>query len=274
KAKKQISDYATVLAYQQKKNVSSQLLEKFSQKNKNANLILSKILDYKTPEDILMQSTTIKPKYQEKLLNEDNPFIFKAKFDYEFCLEILQTLFIKYDWENEEDLRGLGKYSKLPYYAVLMTSWISSKSLNMIIQSTIKNMERKKFVIYINHNPLNKEVFKISNPIHLNQVINDLLRDIEGILRFKVKNYVINYLKLTNQDDGEWQNYLEYGTNNKTIIELQKIGFERQIAIELNKYAERNFKFNSFGEIIFIDVDSLLSENISRDARNQIKIFL
>ena len=109
---------------------------------------------------------------------------------------------------------------------------------------------------------------------HINHVINELLKDVENILRFKVKNYVINYLKLTRQDAGDWHNYLEYGTSDKTIIELQKIGFDRQVSLELVNHQEESFQFNTEGEIIQIDKRNILSRTISKEARHQINILL
>lgn len=78
---------------------------------------------------------------------------------------------------------------------------------------------------------------------------------------------------LTNQDDGEWHNYLEYGTNDKTTIELQKIGFERQVSIELKKYTDC-FELNSNEEIIAIDKSKLLKKEINKVTRAQIEILL
>jgi len=272
--KRQIADYATILTYQQKKNIPSQLIDKFSQKNPDAKSLFRKISKYKVAEDILMLSTTIKLKYQEQILVEANPYIFEMKFDYDACLEILLMLYEKYSWNTEEDKRGLGNINKLRYYAVLMTEWIESKPLNLIIQSSIRYMHVNNIELSINHDPENREVFSRSKPSHINQVINDLLKDIENILRFKVKNYIMNYLKLTDQDDGEWQKYLEYGTNSQVIIELQKIGFERQIAIELGEQPSDSFIFNSNGEIIAIDTDKILLTSISVDAKKQIEILL
>ncbi|MGO3608737.1 MAG: hypothetical protein ACTIOL_03180 [Enterococcus sp.] len=256
------------------KNIPSQLIEKFSQKNPNAKSLFKKISEYEVTEDILMLSTTIKLKYQEEILNESDSFIFELEFDHETCLKILLMLYKKYRWDIEEDKRGLGNINKLSYYAVLMTEWIESKPLNLIIQSSIRFMDRNDIELSINHDPKNREIFSRSNPSHVNQVINDLLKDIENILRFKVKNYIMNYLKLTDQDDGEWQKYLEYGTNNQTIIELQKIGFERQVAIELEERSKEDFSFNSKGEIVEINSDGLLLSPISVEAKKQIEMLL
>lgn len=73
-----------------------------------------------------MLSTTIKPKYQEKILQKEDAYIFEEKFDYDACLNVLQFLYSEYNWSHEEDKRDLGNKEKLSYYAVLMTEWVKS----------------------------------------------------------------------------------------------------------------------------------------------------
>ncbi|EGL43909.1 hypothetical protein HMPREF9966_0024 [Streptococcus anginosus SK52 = DSM 20563] len=165
-----------------------------------------------------MVSTTIKPKYQEYIYQEQEKLIFQAKYDANTCREILEMLSKKYNWTEEEDKRYLGNKKRLGYYSVIMSEWIQSKPLNLMIRSTIRYHEKNKVPIPINNNPSNLEPFSIYKANHINHVINELLKDVENILRFKVKNYVMNYLKLTGQDEGEWQNYLEYGTNDNIVI--------------------------------------------------------
>lgn len=273
KNKRIISDYASILAFQHKKGVTSQLSEKFSQKNSERQKIYKLITDFTVPEDILMMSTTIKPKYQEMIYKDDNPYIFNDGYDYDDCLKILSILTLKYDWKNEEDKRQLGNANKIAYYALLMSDWIKSRPLNVMIVRTIDFLDKNRYEIEINHNPNKRVTFSKQNIHHVNQIINELLRDIENVIRFKIKNYVTNYLMLTNQDDGEWHNYLEYGTNDKITIELQKIGFERQVSIELKKYTDC-FELNSNEEIIAIDKSKLLKKEINKVTRAQIEILL
>ena len=272
---KQISEYATIYAFHQKQNMTSKLVNNFVQRNTEAANINKVISEYGIPVDVLMQATIIKPKYQECILQEkSDAFIFEPKFDYEHCLKILKLLYDKYNWCNEEDKRELGKESKLEYYSVLMTSWITSLPLNLIIKKTIDYMTKSKFNILINHNPENSQIFNPENTIHINQVINDLLKDIETILRFKVKNHIINYLKLTNQEDGDWQNYLEFGTNNKLVIELQKIGFDRQSALEIKNVYPHIFTLNSDEEIVEYNQDKMVTAALSKETLVQAEALL
>ncbi|MGL5900437.1 MAG: DEAD/DEAH box helicase, partial [Lactobacillaceae bacterium] len=274
KKKREIADYATVLTYQLKKNVPSQLIENFNQKNNDSKKLRKKMIDFNIPEDALMLSTTIKPVYQEKVYNLEDSFIFDADYSAKSCRKILDILSTNYNWQEEEDGRYLGNENRLGYYSVLMSEWIQSKPLNFMIKSTIVYHENNGIKISINGDPKNQVVFSTSNVNHVNHVINSLLKDVENILKFKVKNYVINYLKLTNQDDSQWQNYLEYGTYDSTIIELQKIGFDRTISMELAKHKKECITLNEKGEIIDIDVSKILSTDVSQRAKEQIKLLL
>ena len=131
-------------------------------------------------------------------------------------------------------------------------------------------MTASKYLVSINNNPRNVEEFEESNPKHVNIIVNDLMRDLDNIIRFKIKNYTVNYLKLTKQDDSDWQNYLEYGTNDNFIIELQKLGFERQGAIEISKKGRNAFSLNENLEIEQIDLKSLNELQLSREVNQQL----
>ena len=95
------------------------------------------------------------------------------------------------------------------------------------------------------------------------------MSDIENILRFKIKNYVSNYQSLlrnkTNLSNiSDWESYIEYGTTDGKTIEIQKLGFSRNIAIFLkDKYLEA-FKTNDQGVICSLD-EIYLKNNIDRD---------
>ena len=63
-----------------------------------------------------------------------------------------------------------------------------------------------------------------------------LLFDIDNILRFKLEKYFNNYFLLLKEKLGKenaganWAEFLEYGTTDRKIIELQNIGFPRHLA--------------------------------------------
>lgn len=159
KNKREIADYATVLTYQLKKNVPSQLIENFNQKNNDSKKLRKKMLDFNIPEDALMLSTTIRPVYQEKVYNLDDPFIFDTDYSAKSCRKILDILSTNYNWHAEEDGRYLGNENRLGYYSVLMSEWIQSKPLNFMIKSTIVYHESNGIRISINGDPTNSVVF-------------------------------------------------------------------------------------------------------------------
>lgn len=78
---------------------------------------------------------------------------------------------------------------RIEYFSIIMEKWLTSASLKQIISSTIKYKE-KYGIIYINKKP---EEFNKNNPIHINQIINDLISDIDYFLRYKFEKYFNNY---------------------------------------------------------------------------------
>ena len=94
--------------------------------------------------------------------------------------------------------------------------------------------------------------------------------DIKNILIFKIKNYVSNYQALLknkenlNVNVADWESYIEYGTTDNKTIEIQNLGFPRNIAIFLRDKYLYAFKKNNMG--IICDVDEIyLKNNIDRD---------
>lgn len=197
------------------------------------------------PKEILAQSMNIKLKYQNDILTMGKmlPEI-PDSVNYDTCLELLMTLYDYYDWRTEESggTKPLVKNKNvLMYYAVLMNSWINSKPLHLIIKDIIEYYVYNKKDIFLSNNL--SEPFERNNRNHINKVVNNTVSDIENVLRFKVKNYVSNYILLINevkQKEGspksvDWSEYLEYGTTDNIIIELQNLGFPRHLAAFLKK---------------------------------------
>lgn len=103
----------------------------------------------------------------------------------------------------------------------------------------------------------------------INKLINDVVNDIENILKFKIKNYVYNYQALLkNKDisissDADWESYIEYGTTDKRTIEIQNLGFPRNIAIFLRNNYFDTFNKNDMNVICGVD-EIYLINNIDR----------
>ena len=137
------------------------------------------------------------------------------------------------------------------YFATLMIDWINTKPLNVIIKSVIRYYSQHKLSITLDFNK-SYQTFDQENSTHLNYIVNQVMRDLETVVRFSIRNYVTNYLQLTNQNESLWRDYLDYGTNKKLVVELQKIGIERQIAIELYNKANEYFILNEANELTSI----------------------
>ncbi len=276
--KKMLESYANILAYHGLSKTDSILRSKFIDNNKVGTQILNKIdVKNEVPKEILAQSMNIKLKYQNDILTMGRmlPKV-PDEVSYDSCLALLSTLYDYYNWKDEESggTKPLAKNKKiLTYYAVLMNSWISSKPLNLIIKDIIKHYVSNKKDIFLNNNI--SEPFDTNNRYHINKVVNNAISDIENVLRFKVKNYVSNYILLNNeiQESGglprsvDWSEYLEYGTTDSIIIELQNLGFPRHLATFIKKNYIQFFVIED--NVITEFLENELKEHINKVQYNE-----
>ena len=79
---------------------------------------------------------------------------------------------------------------------------------------------------------------------------------------------------MTKQDESKWRDYLDYGTNESLVIELQKLGIDRQIAIEISKKAYKYFELNSENKLWKIRKEIKNDENLSTEAQDSILAIL
>lgn len=254
--------YANIVYYQEIAKADSLLKSNFMKKNHKT---AKKVLEYieknnAVPENILEQSTSIKPLYQNAIWNglDKSNKAFPEEIATKSCYDVLNNMYKNYKWDIEES-KGRNPLvrdaEQLKYYAVLMYTWISSKPLNMIIGNMI-NYYRKKGKIWHRNEYV---PFVHTNKEHINWVINDLITDIDNALRFKIKNYFSNYYLLVAGKNGievagtDWSEYLEYGTTDKIIIDLQNMGFPRHIAMLIKE---------DFEEVLVYDENELVDINI------------
>lgn len=100
------------------------------------------------PGNILEQSTSIKPVYQNAIWNvlNNTDKAFPEEITPKDCYEVLVNMYKNYKWGIEES-KGRNPLvrdpEQLKYYAVLMYTWMSSKPLNMIIGNMINYYKRK-----------------------------------------------------------------------------------------------------------------------------------
>jgi len=185
------------------------------------------------------------------------------------CLELLNILYEQYNWiESESQGRDpmIKSRKQLKYYAVIMEAWIHAKPLKVIIKKIIDHYHNNGNVrnIYIRENgKLNSVKFDKNNDYHINILINQVVSDIENVIRYKIKSYVSNYQALLDSKTNDkvelmdWESYIEYGTTDKTTIEIQNLGFSRNLAIFLKENYTSVLITDEVNSISNIDQDKL-----------------
>lgn len=197
----------------------------------------SKSASNSVPEKILESSSGIKAEYQNNIFSDPNlnKSILSQEITYESALVALNLLSDLYRWDNEESSGRTPLYRSkdtLKYYAVLIAEWANTKPLHLMIQSALNYYEKKGEVWVVDK----LEPFDKDNKRLLNIVINGLISDIDNFIRFKIRGYFENYNMLLKARFGEeasgpnWSEYLEYGTTDSRIIELQNYGIPRHLA--------------------------------------------
>ncbi len=258
--------YANIVYYQEIAKADSLLKSNFMKKNHKT---ARKVLEYieksnVVPENILEQSTNIKPLYQNEIWKglEASQEAFPEEITTQSCYDALVMMYKNYKW-NIEESKGRNPLvrdaEQLKYYAVLMYTWMSSKPLSLIIGNMINYYKRKGSIWHRNESI----PFAYTNKEHINWVINDLIADIDNALRFKIKNYFSNYYLLVSGKNSvevagaDWSEFLEYGTTNKTIIDLQNVGFPRHIAMLIKENFEEVLVYDE-NELVDINIEKLL----------------
>lgn len=253
--------YANIVFTHQVSKTDSILMSNFLKKNTDGKMLLEHMdKENCIPLYILEQSSNIKVKYQNsiwKKINEKDK-AFPEEITIETCQKILEKMYDYYNWGKEE-AKGrnpmVRKRTRLQYFAVLMYSWMKSTPLNMMITNII-NYYKKKGEIWDKNETI---PFEPNNRNHINLIINNLISDIDNFLRYKIKNYFLNYYLIVSEKVGKenagrnWAEYVEYGTTDNVIIELQNIGIPRHLSMLIkDNYAE----FLIFEDDVLVDIDA------------------
>ena len=137
--------------------------------------------------------------------------------------------------------------------------------IKQIIQQAIKYHEDNNTFYDIN---FGMKVDYTGSLEQKNSIINETLNAIENIILFKISNYFSKFssrYKEVNKIDeiaNDWYEYIQYGTNDKIVIMIQKIGFSREAALKINKKGYWILEEDKLyiKSDIFLDSDELLRE--------------
>ncbi|WP_121967249.1 DEAD/DEAH box helicase [Myroides sp. N17-2] len=239
---KYIANIIKVDTLETNSNYSSPIIDRLIEKNKQKiiDLAQSKIENYKIPSFILNFNQTIDFNVQERVyehVKKVKRSILPREIKYNECLKVLEDFHKLYSWDIKE--KKLSNVNSLKYYAVLMNQWINGLSLSQIISQSIDWYDSKGYTIKINY--IDSEVFNKLNKQHVNILIENIIDDLEYILRFILEKYFNHYHQIVVNVIGEekagsnWATLLEYGTQNPLIIALQNIGFSRNTALKIFK---------------------------------------
>ncbi|MFQ8666781.1 DEAD/DEAH box helicase [Anaerostipes caccae] len=183
--------YANIVFTHQVSKTDSILMSNYLKSNVNGKKVLERMeKENHISTNIMEQCSNIKNSYQNDVWNsiQQEKRAFPEEVTKETCFEILEKMYNYYNWKDEES-KGrnpmVRKKTRLKYFAILMYSWMKATPLNMMI-TNILNYYKREGEIWINNEMV---PFNAQNRRHINVVINNLISDIDNILRFKIKNY-------------------------------------------------------------------------------------
>ena len=265
--KKIIEMYGNILLYHDTVNSDSILKDKFIDSGNNSLEILKKIRNENSiPGNILAESIDIDIGIQNKVFN-GNKELLPSETTYEGCYKVLKILCREYDWLRNESKGNdpmIRSKEQLSYYATLMEGWINSKPLKYLIQKTISyynNSGESKDISLRKDGKIYYVKFDKNKALHINTLINNLIKNLENNVKYKIKSYVSNYQSILCSCEidfeSDWEEYIDYGTTNPQIIDIQNLGFSRTIAIFLLDHYSSLFIRNEIGDIIDINEEEL-----------------
>jgi len=251
--------YANIALIHEIRGDDSVLRSSFISKTSTAQATLkSKSASIVVPQKILESCSGIKPEYQNEIYKNAKPnrSVLPEEITYDTALTALISLSELYRWPEEESSGKTPLYTSpeaLKYYAVLIEGWANTKPLHLMIQNALNYYEKKGQIWVVDQLvPFNKNSKKL-----LNLVINNLISDIDNFVRFKIRSYFENYNMLLKACLGSsaagpnWAEFLEYGTTDSRIIELQNYGIPRHLAQFLIEHFESSMDFEDSSTVPF-----------------------
>ncbi len=252
---KYIANMICIDTFDLENSYRSPIIEQLIKNNKDRIIeyAKSKINKVDIPNIILQSNQSIDISIQNKVfkilkLRNSQGKIIKLPnvITYETAKIILKDMFNLYDWDINEKL----KFKSMDYFALLVTQWVNGTSLNQIINDSISWHIDNQKEIYINNK--SDGLFNKNNLMHVNELINQIIDNIERKLRFVFEKYFTHYNSILIALYGEknagvnWAQYLEYGTQNNVVIILQNLGLSRYTA---------NFIYKNYKQALVLDND-------------------
>lgn len=168
---------------------------------------------------------------------EDESSIQKNK---DILQRFFEQLFVLFKWDVFEDNRNIGSMNNIGHYANLTARWISGQRLSQIILSRITyfKIQGYRYNVYLKE----KRPYRDTIP-EKNEIIMEVMDELENCVKYSLSNYVKEFVKIykiiyPNDLKPSISDYIDYGTMNDCIIQLQKAGLSRELAKEIyNKEA-------------------------------------
>lgn len=247
-----INDRKGIIYKQFEKFITEEDIKEIKEKFKNKTV----------PQDLPI--TTDQIDRVDKYIKEDS-LEYPDKITYKNVLAFLEEMHEYYNWELYEDKTTIGHKNNLSYYAVILQQWMLGFGIKQIIEQAIKYHEENNTFYDINYG---MKVEYTGSLEQKNSIINNTLNSIENIILFKISNYFskfsTRYKEINKVEEiaNDWYEYIQYGTNDKIVIMIQRIGFSRESALKINKkkywiLEDDKIYINSD---IFLDEDELLRE--------------
>lgn len=294
-----VEQYASILTLHQLDNQQTPLRSYFLDKVKDGRDLLRKAAaSVAVPSDVLRRSPNILPEYQDRVWHELSSETAEPLVDEHADLEevgtflnVLRRLSDLYGWRKTEvsgqdplmpkDVDADTWDRRLYYWALLMRSWVRGDPVSRVISSSIAYYTQRGWIKYRDYSreeSLVEERFDRNSPKHINLIIEWTLRDIEGGLRFRIISYLQNFFDVSMAALGPEASgvnvatLVEYGTTDRRAIQLQEVGFGRDIATELIERHSEALKFSEFDELEGFDHELILRNlNLSVEARTEVE---
>lgn len=290
--------YAAILTIQHLSNDVSLLTENFKQRATNAEKAL-KFLDEElgVKLDVLRHSPEFSPIIQDHVRKEltrlQAPIVIASVDEISFSsvLSVLTELSRLYNW-RERETRGrapmfwrnvniAGFEQRLSYWANLVFQWVTGHSIRSVIRSSLAYYEKKARIVIPDYSrpkgksPFVETEFSIDSKEHVNKVIDDTLNDIDYGVCFRILSYLRNYHHLCSQVFGpdeaglDLSILIEFGSANQTTIELQQMGYSREVSAELTVKASECLTVDRGGSIEDIAVVDIINDQTISDRAKQ-----